>query len=105
MMPRREDPVLSSSRREACVVFFIWLAACVYTLGFCYRYGYGRDPATLTFVAGVPDWVFWGIFTPWTICTLVSFWIANFFMRDDDLGAERPEAELKPSHDSEAHRA
>jgi hypothetical protein len=102
MKSRPEDPVLTSSRREAVVVFFIWLAACIYTLAFCYRYGYGRDPATLTYALGVPDWVFWGVFTPWTICTLLSFWVANFFMADDDLGEVRPEVDL---HREEAPRA
>jgi hypothetical protein len=43
-MPRRsDDPVLRSARREALAAFGVWLAACVYTVGYCYRYGYDRD--------------------------------------------------------------
>ncbi|MEX2176930.1 MAG: DUF997 family protein [Pirellulaceae bacterium] len=94
MPVRAEDPVLVSSRREAVVVLLIWLAACIYTVTYCYQHGYGRDVDSLRFVAGIPDWVFYGIVVPWTICTLLSFWVSNFLIKDQDLGEEQPEAEL-----------
>jgi hypothetical protein len=94
MKPRREDPVLRSARREALLVFGIWLAACIYTVGFCAAYGYERDPATLTFVLGIPDWVFYGVFLPWTVCTILSFIVSNFVIRDEDLGEEQAEESL-----------
>lgn len=94
MPVRPEDPVLKSSRREAIVVFLIWLVACVYTVGYCYRFGYHREPDSLRYVAGLPDWVFWGILVPWTLCSLTSFWVSNFLIADDDLGAVEAEAEL-----------
>jgi hypothetical protein len=94
MSARLEDPVLRSSRREAVVCFGIWLAACTYTVGYCAVYGYDLDPNTLTFVAGIPSWVFYGIVLPWTICTLTSFWVSNFFMADEDLGEEQAEVDL-----------
>lgn len=94
MPSRPEDPVLVSSRREAVVVFLIWLAACLYTVGFSYVFGYGRDPASLRFILGMPDWVFGGIFVPWTVCTLLSYLVARFFIADDDLGEEMPEESL-----------
>lgn len=83
-----EDPLLRSARREACLVFCIWLAALLYTIGYCYVFGYGRgsQPPTLWF--GVPDWVLWGIVLPWTLCTAIAWWFGLWFMSDDELGDE-----------------
>jgi hypothetical protein len=93
-MTNVDDPVLRSARREASVVLAVWLAALVYTVGYCYVFGYGRDPDSLRFVLGFPDWVFWGILAPWTACTAISGWFAFVFMTDDDLGAEEAEERL-----------
>jgi hypothetical protein len=84
----REDPVLISARREAILVLSLWLVAATYTLGFCGWYGYGRAADSLTYVLGFPDWVFWGIVTPWLICSFLSFVISNFVMTDEDLGED-----------------
>jgi len=83
-----EDPILRNSRREALVVLCIWVIACAYTVGYCYAFGYHREPGSLKFVAGLPDWVFWGILVPWTTCSLLSFWVSNYLIADDDLGPE-----------------
>lgn len=91
--PRKEDPLLASARREALVVLAVWLAAGAYSIGYCYAYGYGRDLETLGFVLGFPDWVFWGIVTPWCLSTVASIAFALTFMRDDDLGPEPEEDE------------
>ena len=88
-----EDPVLRSSRREAIVVFCIWVVACAYTVGYCYLFGYHREPDSLRYVAGLPDWVFWGILVPWTTCSLASFWVSNYLIADDDLGDVQEEAD------------
>jgi hypothetical protein len=92
-MPSTDDPVLRSAKREALVVFVTWLAAMVYTVGYCYSYGYNRAPESLTFVLGFPDWVFWGIVVPWSVCVLFSFYFGATFVRDEDLGEELPEQE------------
>jgi hypothetical protein len=106
MPARPEDPVLTSSRREALVVLAIWAAACSYTVGYCWLLGYEREPESLTFVAGVPDWVFWGIFVPWSVCTALSFWVSHYLIADQDLGQERPEEQLTPADgDTEADHA
>lgn len=94
MKDRPEDPILISSRREALIVFLIWLLAASYSIGVCYAWGYGRDAATLTYVLGFPDWVFWGVVVPWSACTLICLAMANFVIQDDDLGEEQAEAEL-----------
>jgi hypothetical protein len=93
MPPPTDDPVLRSARREALVVFASWLAAMIYTVSYCYLNGYNRAQESLTFVLGFPDWVFWGIVVPWSVCIAFSFWFGATFMRDEDLGEELPEQE------------
>ncbi len=90
------NPALASSRREALIAFGIWLLACVYSIGVCYRWGYGRDAATLTYVLGFPDWVFWGVVVPWTVCTGLCFVMAYGIIQDEDLGEEQAEEALSP---------
>jgi hypothetical protein len=80
--------LVASSKREALFAASLWLAAVLYTVGYCSRFGYRRTADDLTFVVGIPDWVFWGIVAPWTFCTVVSIWFALRFMRDDPLGDE-----------------
>ncbi len=91
---RAEDPVLTSARREALLAFGIWLAACVYSVGFCYRFGYGRDVDSLTYVLGFPDWVFWGVVVPWTACTVLCLVMSRFVIRDEELGEEQAEERI-----------
>jgi hypothetical protein len=94
MTVHREDPVLTSARREALLVFAIWLAACVWSVGVCYRFGYGRDAASLTYVLGFPDWVFWGVVVPWTVCTGLCYLMAYHVITDEHLGEEQAEEVL-----------
>ena len=97
MTPRREDPVLVSARREALVVLGMFLAAMAWTIGYTAAYGYEpQDPPQL--VLGVPSWVMWGVFMPWTVCTIASMVLAWWFMADADLG-EDPE-EVRGEHEA-----
>ena len=91
MPPPTDDPVLRSAKREAVVVFAAWLGAMTYTVTYCYLNGYNRPTESLTFVLGFPDWVFWGIVVPWSVCVVFSFWFGTTFMKDEDLGEELPE--------------
>ncbi len=88
----QEDPVVRNARREAIVSVLIWFLAMAYTVGYCWLFAYGRDPATMRFYAGIPDWVLWGIIAPWLVCLVVSWWFAYVFMTDEPLGAEAPPA-------------
>ena len=81
-----EDPVLKSGRREMLVAGAFWLAALVWTCGYCGLYGYHLKPEDLKFVLGFPDWIFWGVVCPWVLCVLISGVFAFFFMQDVDLG-------------------
>ncbi len=85
MTENRELPLLKSARREAVAALGIWLIATIYSVGWCCLFGYQRDPKTLTFVLGFPDWVFWGLVLPWGVCTVVSTVFAFWFMKDEDL--------------------
>jgi hypothetical protein len=87
----QEDRVLVSARREAIVVFVVWLLALTYTVTVCYFYGYGRDPKSLQFVFGFPDWVFWGIIAPWAVCIAFSVFFGARFVRDEKLEEEPAE--------------
>ena len=85
MSHENEHPLLKSARREAIAALSIWLIVTIYCVGYCCTYGYNRDPQSLTFVLGFPDWIFWGIVVPWGVCTVVSGLFAFCFMRDEDL--------------------
>jgi len=84
-----EDPLLTSSRREMRITLGLWATAMAYTLGVCLTWGYGRDPETLTFVLGFPDWVFWGIVVPWAASTVVASIFAMGFMQDGSIEHEQ----------------
>lgn len=98
MSETNELPLIKSARREAIAAFCIWIAATTYSVGVCYAYGYNRDPDTLTFVLGFPDWVFWGLVFPWGVCTVVASLFAFYFMKDEDLD-EGGELASQPQND------
>ena len=88
-----DDHVLKSARREAVVVFVVWVCALAYTVTYCYLNGYDRSVEDLKFVLGFPDWVFWGIVVPWLVCAVISYWFSYRFMRDEELGEELDEGD------------
>lgn len=85
------DPVYLSSRREALAAFLTWFVAMLWTVGVSCTYGYGRDPATLTYVLGFPDWVFYGVVLPWCVCFLLSYGFSAVWVKDEDLGSDQDE--------------
>ena len=48
------DPVFLNSRREAGLIFLVWLAGLLWAVPFCYLTGYidGYDPKTFTTTFG-----------------------------------------------------
>jgi hypothetical protein len=82
------DPLVISARREAIATMLVWLAAVSYTVPYCYIHGYNRDPKSLTFVLGFPDWIFWGLMVPWIVCWAISGWFAFYFIQDEDMGPD-----------------
>ena len=87
-MIRQQDPVVSSSLREAIVVISIWLIAMIWTISVCYSMGYNRPVEDLKLVYGFPDWIFWGIVVPWCTCTVVSCLFSALLFRDGALGED-----------------
>jgi hypothetical protein len=85
-----EDPLLVSARREMVIALGMWALAAACTLGVSITWGYDRDPKTLTFVLGFPDWVFWGIIVPWAGSTIVAAIFAMGYMQDGPLEPEEP---------------
>ena len=79
------DPTFRSTRREAAVIFAVWVAALLWTVPFCYLAGYGDSAWTGT-VAGIPRWVLWGVAAPWAAASLFALWFSLRVMGDDDLG-------------------
>lgn len=98
-----DDPVYRHTRREALLILGLWITAMVYTLTVCYVWGYGRDPATLTHVWGIPDWVFYGIFVPWAVCDLVTIFYCFFFAAEDDLSSRHEEGFALPPEAHDEH--
>ena len=106
-----EDPLYRNCLREARFILGLWAVCCVYSVGYCYLFGYlshepaaestgpsisemigpltsfNRDPESLTYPLGlgIPDWVFYGILVPWVIAAVLTFWYVLFYFADDDL--------------------
>ena len=86
--PPPYDPAFLHARREAWVIFFIWLAALLWSVPYCYRYGYVEsfDGAAFSTTFGIPSWLFWGIGAPWLAANVATTLFCFGFMQDDDLG-------------------
>ena len=87
------DPLVKSSWREALIVSGIWAAVMLWVVGVSTSLGYSAQPGTPRLVLGFPAWVFWGIVTPWIVCTAVSCWFGAFFVRDGELGQDLQDAD------------
>ena len=87
---RPDDPVFLHARREALVILALWAAALLWVVPYCYFNGYHEvpDPDQLKTVFGIPDWVFWGVLTPWIACTLATIGISVWVIQDDDLESD-----------------
>jgi hypothetical protein len=85
-----EDPLLRSARREALVTAVLASVALVYTIGYAALFGYGRSGESLTFILGMPDWVFASIVAPWLVCVGLSWWFSSWFIEDDTLEHAEP---------------
>lgn len=116
-----EDHIYRNSLREARFILGLWTCCFLYTVSYCYLFGYlsheplpsatgsavgswfgpleawNRDPDSVTYPLGlgIPDWVFYGIAIPWVVCVVLSFWYGLFMFSEDDLSAvdgEQPES-------------
>jgi hypothetical protein len=98
----KEDPIVTSSRRELALVMAMVVVAAVYTVSYCALFGYGRSADSLSFVLWFPDWVFWGIVAPWVLCAAFSSYFALRIM--DDAPLEDETRGPSPAESSEERR-
>ena len=93
---REWDPVFLHSRREAIVIFCVWLAGLLWAVPYCYVNGYAGniDPENVSTLWGIPSWLFWGIAVPWLVADVVTIWFCFCYMQDDDLGEAREGADV-----------
>jgi hypothetical protein len=91
--PAREQRLLRNARREGVLLLIAWAVALAWSVGGGYLFGYGRDPATITTILGIPDWIFWCVVVPWFVCVAFAVWFCFGYMADDDLGRDRYEEE------------
>ena len=80
------DSTFLNTRREALIIFAVWVATLLWAVPFSYLYGYDTG-AVIDTVWGIPSWVFWGIATPWVAASVFALWFSLRGMADDDLGS------------------
>lgn len=93
----------ASAKKEALIVVALVAISLVWTLGYCALRGYQHPPDSwlvrsglarsrsaedFAAVAGVPDWILYGIVAPWVFSTLATVYLSLRGMADDDLGVE-----------------
>jgi len=100
MDKNRLDPVFRNARREAIVLLAIFAISLIYTVLVSYFLGYDRDPSEIVTYLGIPDWVLWSVFLPWTVCVGVTVWFTFFYMVDDPLEESTPDAVEKDDSDA-----
>jgi fatty acid desaturase len=105
------DPTFLHARREAIVIFFVWLTCMVWSVSYCYLNGYldndasEFDAQSFSITLGMPTWVFWGIAVPWLLANVATTWFCFAFMQDDDLGTSPEELEAQRQAAEHARRA
>lgn len=83
-----DDPGFRWACREAWTTLLIWVCATAYTALFCLARGYRREPESIAFVLGFPDWVFWGVLAPWLVCMVLTTAFA-LLMKEEELEPDR----------------
>lgn len=115
--PDSSRQLIRNARREAWIVFWVWAAALLWTVGWYHLFGSQHDEASFAvrlglaeagrvvqpkLVLGFPDWVFWGIILPWLACSVFTVWFGMKGVADADLGAEAPSPQ-SPLPEGEGH--
>jgi hypothetical protein len=88
----KEQRLLRNARREGLLIMAAWALALVWSAAVAAVAGYDRDPADISLVLGIPDWIFWGVVFPWGLCLVFSTWFCFAWMADDDLGKDPEES-------------
>lgn len=90
------DPVFVHSLREAKWILKVFCVFALYTVGYCYLFGFppksiegAENSALQAQVLGMPSWVWWGIVVPWLAANLVTAWFCFGKMQYDSLEDEQ----------------
>ncbi|MEW4487094.1 DUF997 family protein [Thalassoglobus sp. JC818] len=86
-MKSTEDPVYRHSKREAIAILSLWAVSFLWTVPYCYAYGYRKagEDLELQLFWGLPSWIVWGVAIPWVVCGVVAIGMCAFYIQDDDL--------------------
>jgi hypothetical protein len=95
-----DDPVYTTSLREAKVLLVVWLLTALWSVSYCVVFGYtsdGRLPVEFESWRlredplgwGFPSWAFWGILVPWGASIVFSIFFALVWMKDHPTPGER----------------
>ena len=79
-----ETSNLRQSRRELWLILLAWLGCALWVISYCSTNGYDLAPEEVSTVLGFPDWVFWGVVTPWMIANAFTFWFCLRFLKNDE---------------------
>lgn len=98
------DPVYLHARKEAVLILAVWFLALLWTLPMSYFNGFESqvDIEQVSFIFGMPKWVFWGIGLPWMMANLITIWFCFFYFSEDDLD---PQQDADSSDDEMAGEA
>lgn len=109
IQPHNRALVFRNGRREAIFSAVAWTLAMLWTVGYCYLFGYQHQANSWPVQAGIveawragdfqqtlgmPNWVLFGIVLPWFFWSAVTILFSIFGIANDDLGGENaPEGE------------
>ena len=80
-------------RKEAILVFAMWLLGLIVTCSIAGAMGYPDEthrPDTPTLVMGIPSWVFWAVIVPWIVQIGITWFFALKVIKDDEPFVEIP---------------
>jgi len=82
-----QDRHVRQCLREARWVVVLWLIQLVYCTVAIVTLGY-PEPSMRSdspnLILGVPAWVVWGLFLPWTVQIVAAWWFAIVVLQDDE---------------------
>ena len=79
-----ETRCLRQSRRELWLILLAWLGCALWVIGYCSLNAYDLTPEEVATLLGFPDWVFWGVVTPWMVANAFTFWFCLRALKNDE---------------------
>jgi hypothetical protein len=89
--------------REAKFVGVTWVLMLIFTVTVMISQGYvpvDERPIEPSLILGIPTWVVWGLFIPWFVMILVTWYFAIFYLKDDEPYMEFPSLENESATNS-----